>query len=208
MGSSRDSSPDWVRSFQAPQTITTLSSDSESPPDDSPVRDDVSCHIEKPAHKTSQFLEKDQNQGLILIDSGGESPISKAPKTMSKKSRAKMKSEKEQPVHDTAEFPGRDQKQDLILIDNGGESPVSKAPKTKSPKARAKLANHEATKKKKVDHKNKREGEVAEKEILEKHIENHVSSSRLSLVLSEKVHRSKVWSHADITRFPSHNESC
>ncbi|XP_043711232.1 DNA-binding protein BIN4 isoform X2 [Telopea speciosissima] len=189
MGSSRESSPDWVRSFQAPQTFTTLSSDSESPPDDdSPVRDDVSCHKEKPEHKT--FQEKDHNQDMILIDSGGESPVSKAPKTKSTKSRAKTK--KEQAVHDTTEFPEKDQKQDMILIDIGGESSVSKASKTKSPKARAEVENHEPPKKKKIGSKNQREGEVADKEIVEKHIETHVSTSRLPLVLSEKVHRSKV----------------
>ncbi|KAJ4974862.1 hypothetical protein NE237_008036 [Protea cynaroides] len=197
MGNSRESSPDWVRSFQAPQTFTTLSSDSESPPEDSPVRDDVSCQKEQPVHKTSQFLERDQDQDIIPIDSGGESPVSKAPKTMSKKSRATTKSEKKPPVHDSTEFPGRDQKQATFLIDIGGESPVSKAPKTNSRKAWAKVENQEPTKKKKVDNKNQREGnadeeEAADKEILEKDIEPHVSSSRLPLVLSEKVHRSKV----------------
>lgn len=40
MSSSRENSPDWLRSFQAPTHFTTLSSDSEPSGDKSPPRDD------------------------------------------------------------------------------------------------------------------------------------------------------------------------
>ncbi|XP_010244442.1 PREDICTED: DNA-binding protein BIN4 [Nelumbo nucifera] len=158
MSSSREGSPDWLRCFQAPQqSLVTLSSDSEPSLDGSRVREDDVDHKEQSIHKTPQLSEGDQNQDTILIDSGGESPMTKTPKVKSPKSQVKQK----------------------------------------YPKSQEKVENKKPTKKKKVENQNQIEGnegkgEAMEEEVLErKHVEPHVSTSRLPLLCSDKVQRSK-----------------
>ncbi|XP_021725734.1 DNA-binding protein BIN4-like isoform X2 [Chenopodium quinoa] len=84
MGDSREASPDWLRSFQAPtQSITTLSSDSEPSSDKSPARDDNDIK-----HRTSNLLEEDGEED--------EKNCKISPKTHTKKS-----SNKKSPVKKT-----------------------------------------------------------------------------------------------------------
>lgn len=53
MGSSREESPDWLHCFQAPtRSALTLSSDSDSPPEDSPLREDKDADF--PFNETSK----------------------------------------------------------------------------------------------------------------------------------------------------------
>ncbi|XP_059628878.1 DNA-binding protein BIN4 [Cornus florida] len=92
--------------------------------------------------------------------------------------------------------PEKEGDKNALFIDSGGESPFSEASKRKSPRKRLKTEDQTPTKKKILNPQTSRKGidgdiEVAEEEISEKHIEPHFSSSRLPLVLSEKVHRSK-----------------
>ncbi|KAF8389438.1 hypothetical protein HHK36_026133 [Tetracentron sinense] len=160
MSDSREGSPDWLRCFQAPtQPVVTLSSDSDSDssPNNSPIKEDVKddgvFHEEPSLPKTSQLVERKQDQVTVLIDSSGESPVSKAPKP--KPPRTRLKVDDHVPVKKK-----KIQKHPKIEVDSG-------------------------------DTGNEGAEEAPEEEILEKNIEPRVSSLRLPLVLSEKVHRSK-----------------
>ncbi|KAK3042027.1 hypothetical protein RJ639_001729 [Escallonia herrerae] len=128
-------------------SVWTLSSDSESRPDTSSLKEDKMYHREVSARKTAQNSEKEKDE-------------------------------------------------DVVLIDVGGDSSLNEASKSKSPKKRPKLEGQISTKKKKVDSHIKKENdghnEVAEEEISGKQIGPYVSSSSLPLLLSEKVHRSKI----------------
>ncbi|KAL7168721.1 hypothetical protein ACSBR2_039047 [Camellia fascicularis] len=102
MSSSREESPDWLRTFQAPtQSVLTLSSGSESSPNGSPLRED-GTNDKKPSSskETSQFPEKDEDQDTRLCGRGDESASKKTLKAKSPtKKRAKSRayiSEKEE----------------------------------------------------------------------------------------------------------------
>ncbi|CAK9324305.1 unnamed protein product [Citrullus colocynthis] len=62
MSSSREQSPDWMRSFQAP-TGVALSSNSESSKDGNSSMDDAIDQKDPSSHKTTQDLDGDQIQG-------------------------------------------------------------------------------------------------------------------------------------------------
>ncbi|XP_065859721.1 DNA-binding protein BIN4-like [Euphorbia lathyris] len=112
MSSSREDSPDWLRSFQAP--TVTLSSDSDSLPNDSPSRDDK---------RDSQSLEPDNNHDIDLGDGGAESPsnkISKARasgrgKTADEIAPKKMKTKKKDKIRGEMS----------MLLGNGSDGQVS-----------------------------------------------------------------------------------
>ncbi|XP_021762523.1 DNA-binding protein BIN4-like [Chenopodium quinoa] len=90
MGDSREASPDWLRSFQAPtQSITTLSSDSEPSSDKSPARDDNDTK-----HRTSDILEEDgeedeKNCNISLKTHTKKSSNKKSPDKKTTKKRLK-----------------------------------------------------------------------------------------------------------------------
>ncbi|PSS04523.1 DNA-binding protein [Actinidia chinensis var. chinensis] len=204
MGSSREESPDWLRCFQAPtQSVLTLSSGSESAsPNDSPLRDTE---------------PKEDGQDVPISDRGEESPLdkplkgkspSKLPKaknTPAKKRKTDIhrsagggKSVKQEKSAKRAETNAPDNSVWTLSSDSESPhySPIREASIGKSPKKRVKTEDPVLPKKKKansgIDKKgNDGDVEVAKEEIAEKHIEPHFSSSRLPLVLSEKVNRSK-----------------
>ncbi|KAB1205258.1 DNA-binding protein BIN4 [Morella rubra] len=96
----------------------------------------------------------------------------------------------------TSEFQGGAGGDNVVLIVSEGESPSKKASKEKSPRKRLKVEDCTPIKERKVNEDMERKGndgdvEVADEETSDKHIEPRVSSSRLPLVLPEKVHRSK-----------------
>ncbi|PPS11182.1 hypothetical protein GOBAR_AA09456 [Gossypium barbadense] len=85
---------------------------------------------------------------------------------------------------------------DPVLTGRANRSPLKKTSKGKSPKKGVKARVQTPKKEKNVKDdvkiiENDVNVETAEEEASEKHIEPHVSTSRLPLVLSEKVHRSK-----------------
>ncbi|KAK9292125.1 hypothetical protein L1049_020083 [Liquidambar formosana] len=95
MSSSREESPDWIRCFQGPtHSALTLSSDSESSPNDSTLRED-SINEEKPSlHETSQFPEKEKNQDIILSDRDAEYPSKKTSRAKSLRKQIPTKKKK------------------------------------------------------------------------------------------------------------------
>lgn len=131
MSDSREDSPDWLSSFQAPKgTFLTLSSDSDHSPTNSRIAEDDNKHGEPTVTK----VPLSKNQDTVLIESGEDSPISKPPKSKSLNTKAKTETRKRK---------GNGIKEDPMNVD-----------------------------------------------VLEKPAEPHVSS-RLPLLMSEKVQRSK-----------------
>ncbi|KMT16426.1 hypothetical protein BVRB_3g050530 isoform A [Beta vulgaris subsp. vulgaris] len=82
MGDSREASPDWLRTFQAPsQSITTLSSDGSEPSGDkSPAKDDsIDCQRDV-ENRTSNLLEVDGEEEEKICDIAKKSPSKKTAK--------------------------------------------------------------------------------------------------------------------------------
>ncbi|KAM1184031.1 hypothetical protein ACFX19_002313 [Malus domestica] len=149
MSSSREESPDWLRSFQVPETHSSveLSSDSEASLNGVPSGEDKTDSPELSPHKSSKLSDEDENSGKVLRESAAESPSDKKLKRNSPKQRKKVEDQK----------PLKKKKLEISKEGEGNSDDV----------------------------------EVAEEEASGKHIEPHVSTSRLPLVLSEKVQRSK-----------------
>ncbi|KAF5197558.1 Dna-binding protein bin4 [Thalictrum thalictroides] len=159
MSNSREGSPDWLHSYQAPiRSFLTLSSDSEPSATSSPIEEDEISYKE-PAIRIIKPSKSDQNQATVLIDSEEDSPVITPPKSKSLKSRVKTETLKRKRGDGVN---GEDVKEEIL------EKPVE--PK----KRKGSGVKQEAIK----------------EEILEKTSEPHVSS-RLPLMISEKVHRSK-----------------
>ncbi|CAK9172446.1 unnamed protein product [Ilex paraguariensis] len=238
MSSSRETSPDWLRCFQAPtQSALSLSLASQSPPEDNTVSEDEdSLSIKKLIQKeTSHSSEKNNSQDT------GESPVNN---TLKAKCRSKSKNKKadltpskkrkrdkegngvdgevakketsvkttkphetKHPVwtlsSDSESSPDtisvrehNSHHEELSAHEIGGQSSLKEASKVKSPKKQLKTEDHIPKKRQKLSSHMNKEGndgemELVEDEITEKHIGPSVSSSRLPLVLSEKVQRSK-----------------
>ncbi|KAI7989525.1 DNA-binding protein BIN4 [Camellia lanceoleosa] len=123
MSSSREESPDWLRTFQAPtQSILTLSSGSESSPNDSPLRED-GTNEKKPSSskETSQFAEKDEDQDTRPCGRGDESASKKTLKAKSptkKRPKVEHTSVKKKKT-DNRSKPGND-------IENGSDEKAAK----------------------------------------------------------------------------------
>ncbi|KAF6156841.1 hypothetical protein GIB67_002758 [Kingdonia uniflora] len=203
MSNSRESSPDWLRAFKAAstkQSVFTLSSDSDSSPSNSPVKEEE-VRQEEPAD-VKTYRSKKRN--LDVIDIGEASPVKKASNTKSPKTRVKTESydRKKDVVEDVEDYligktPKAKSSKPRVKVEsckheeddveNGGESLLSKAPKTKSSKSRANVENQEQ---KEDDIENGGKNEFVEDETLEKKAGNNVVS-RLPLVMSEKVPRLK-----------------
>ncbi|XP_023906828.2 DNA-binding protein BIN4 isoform X4 [Quercus suber] len=115
MSDSREQSPDWLRTFQAPtQSTLTFSSDSEPSPKGSPSSDyepspkgspsraDIVDLDEPTLHKSSKIPEKDMNQGIVLGESGVGSSSSKPSKAKSAKRRLKVEDQTPRQKKNTA----------------------------------------------------------------------------------------------------------
>ncbi|KAJ6387690.1 hypothetical protein OIU78_017400 [Salix suchowensis] len=218
--SSREDSPDWLRSFQTP--ALTLSSDSASSPKASPSSDDT-------VHSQSS---KEGNDLVGPITAVASSNKTSKPKGGAKKKKRKGDGDDGQDVEDgtfakhTKEShasnhsvwalssdsescpdnsPPRNSRKNKIeesgndeepvLLRSREVSPVKEASKSKSPKI-SKGEGH-SSKNGKIGNDNLQskgnhgDAEITEEDTSEKHINAHVSTSRLPLVLSEKVQRSK-----------------
>lgn len=248
MSDSREDSPDWLRSFQAPAgSAIALSSGSESPLSDSPQRNEedeiiLSKLFKKEAGQVPQIKDNDEEYQIsepVKVKSPNKNEKTKL--TPGKKRRRKDDTEiqgkaskrktYEKPVHpqeqkhsiltlssdsessqDTSpirtgnrqmsahdEGPCTDNKidRDDIVLDNDGKSPINDASKVKPPRKQLRKEDAKPLKKKTTNGyiagENCGDVDVVKEDISEKHPEPQmqVSSSRLPLVLSEKVQRSK-----------------
>ncbi|KAJ6359521.1 hypothetical protein OIU76_001117 [Salix suchowensis] len=220
--SSREDSPDWLRSFQTP--ALTLSSDSASSPKASPSSDDTvhsqsskegndlvgpitavaSSNTSKPKGGAKKKKRKGDgvdgqdvedgtfakhtkeshasNHSVWALSSDSESCPDNSPPRNSRKNKIEESGNDEEPV----------------LLRSREVSPVKEASKSKSPKIskgeghtpkNGKIENDNLQSKATGNH---GDAEITEEDTSEKHINAHVSTSRLPLVLSEKVQRSKV----------------
>lgn len=251
MSGSREESPDWLRGFQAPTLSTMISLDSDSSPNNSPLREVEIDQKRSLFHETSYFSEENKDKHTTLNDSKtADGPPKKRSKGKSPKKQITMedlvpKKKKKQDNHkknegnacdgnevEEAILQNQNQpdapnhtvwalssdseadpdispiKNDEIhleglsthgaskLLEKGKDEDVvstdsKKGSKRKSPKKQTKKDDNVPKQKKKLNSSTKTTGEVAE-EASEKQIELQVSSSSFPLVLSEKVHRSKV----------------
>ncbi|KAK8511980.1 hypothetical protein V6N12_074666 [Hibiscus sabdariffa] len=184
MKSSREDSPDWLRSFQAPTSNLVLSSDSDSLPnaDQTPSKKKKLRGSEEDGNVSMEEMsEKGLGShigGLLLI--GVDENSESSPKRKKKGSISQESGETS----------------DLVLTSRDEKSPRKKTSKGMSPKKRVKTGGQTPQKVKNVKDdakvtENDGNVETAEEEASEKHIEPHVSTSRLPLVMSEKVQRSK-----------------
>ncbi|KAG2701279.1 hypothetical protein I3760_06G037100 [Carya illinoinensis] len=91
MSSSREGSPDWLRSFQAPTHSTLmLSSDSESSLKCSPSREDRDDLEEPSPNKSTKIAEEHKNRATSLGQNGAGSLSNKPSKGKSPKRRLKV----------------------------------------------------------------------------------------------------------------------
>ncbi|KAL4324605.1 hypothetical protein GQ457_11G032190 [Hibiscus cannabinus] len=184
MKSSREDSPDWLRSFQAPTSNLVLSSDSDSLPnaDQTPSKkkklrgseEDGKVSMEEMSEKG--LGSHTANHSIWTLSSDSES----SPRRKEKRSMSQESGETS----------------DLFLTSRDEKSPRKKTSKGISPKKRVKTGGQTPQKVKNVKDdakvtENDDNVETAEEAASEKHIEPHVSTSRLPLVMSEKVQRSK-----------------
>ncbi|XP_009361236.2 DNA-binding protein BIN4 [Pyrus x bretschneideri] len=173
MSTSREESPDWLRSFQVPETHSPveLSSDSEASLNGVPSGED-----------------KSETHSPVELSSDSEASLNGVPSREDKTDSPELSPCKSSKL--------ADEDQNKVLGESVAESTSGKKLKRNSPKQRKKAEDQKSPKKKKLEISKEGEGnsddaEVAEEEPSGKHIEPHVSTSRLPLVLSEKVQRSK-----------------
>ncbi|XAR52133.1 hypothetical protein NMG60_11020047 [Bertholletia excelsa] len=217
MGSSREESPDWLRSFQAPnQSVLTLSSGSESPQNDSPSRVEE-MNENRPSDKDiSEFSEEGSSQDASVGISADRSSLKKTSKAKSpiKRTKAGSTPVKKKNTSKGNKDDGKaskleksemhtepsDSKNLVWTLSSDSESPANsdlvEASKKKSLKKGLKTEDQALAKARRVTsdiNKKETDGdmEVIEEEIAEKHLEPRVSSSQLPLMLSEKVSRTK-----------------
>ncbi|EOA22698.1 hypothetical protein CARUB_v10003404mg [Capsella rubella] len=241
--SSREGSPDWLRSYEAPTTtsLLSLSSLSKSSPDDSPYRESEAI--------SSLPVPGDCDDIVILEKESVESSSRKKSKTkvvtkqvsieqvFSRKKKAdvslnlegkqngnKVNGEKLSSMHKDAQGENDsvmlvssdsepsssgptkqevtvpiEKDVDLVHEAKEGEPVLKKAPKENSPKKKPKssrkapkIENSSQEVLKTEDKDTDTDAIIAEDVITDKNIKPSGSSSRLPLVLSEKVNRTKV----------------
>ncbi|XP_018457294.1 DNA-binding protein BIN4-like isoform X2 [Raphanus sativus] len=226
--SSREGSPDWLRSFQTPTTtsLLSLSSSSESAPDDSPykesetisslpltddseattaldsetklVTDQVSVHQvfsrKKKADATLKLEEKQKGIKVSVEGStkqGGDDSVWLVSSDSEPPSSDPIR---EQVIISTEE----DEKdEDLVILEQEEEPAVKKAPKKKSPKKKPNSGRQILKQEniaQEISEDKDTDSIVAEEVTTDKNTKpsSSGSSSRLPLVLSEKVNRTKV----------------
>lgn len=238
MADSREESPDWLRSFQAPAAIT-LSSGSESPVNNNHLSDDEdSINLSKLFQKDKTSLSEDKSSqdghgSQLPKTSEVNSPIKneKVDRTPTRKRKKENQSEKKGKGTDKAltkrralekPFTDKEPSHSVCTLSSDSESPHdgssmkveevldkellmhdAKATKKeendviskqKSPKK--KMKKEEQEKKIKLENQlnegiEKEDMEAMEENIPEKQSGTNLSSSRLPLVLPEKVQRTK-----------------
>ncbi|XP_016695800.1 DNA-binding protein BIN4 [Gossypium hirsutum] len=217
MNNSRENSPDWLRSFQAPTSTLTLSSDSNSSPNGSPRRvDKTDADEEDTLEKRNHDKVKQKPSGKKKNDAFKDSEGSEEDGKVATEEMSENHLGSHAANHliwtlssDSESFPGHSPQRkekvslsqesgeasDPVLTGRANRSPLKKTSKGKSPKKGVKARGQTPKKEKNV----KDDAKITENDVnvetaeeaFEKHIEPHVSTSRLPLVLSEKVHRSK-----------------
>ncbi|XP_007039251.2 PREDICTED: DNA-binding protein BIN4 [Theobroma cacao] len=224
MSSSRENSPDWLRSFQAPTSTLTLSSDSNSSPNCSPLREYKTDDEENFLHSSSTWEKGKRNNNKVHETPSKKKKIDVLKSSEGHRDDAKAAkgeiSNKHLGSHaanssiwtlssDSESSPGHSPKRkekislsqesgeanDPVLTGRGGESPRKKTSKGKSPKKGLKVGGQTPEMENNVNDDGKitenDDNIAAAEEASEKHIEPHVSTSRLPLVLSEKIQPSK-----------------
>ncbi|GMI95457.1 brassinosteroid-insensitive4, MIDGET [Hibiscus trionum] len=219
MNSSREDSPDWLRSFQAPSSNLTLSSDSDSLPNGSPLREDKTDDEGIVLHRSSTLEKNNINNDRVYNGTPSKkkkNDVFKKQEGSEKDGKVSMEemSKKDHGANhsgltlssDSESSPKRKERGSLSQESGETSDPVltgriEKPPRKKtckgiSPKKGVKTGVQTPKKEKNVkdDEKvteNDGNVETAEDAASEKHIEPHVSTSRLPLVMSEKVQRSK-----------------
>ncbi|KAI8565178.1 hypothetical protein RHMOL_Rhmol03G0240700 [Rhododendron molle] len=223
MSDSREESPDWLRAFEAPtRSVLTLSSGSEASPHGSPLTDDRTNDKEPSPGETSQFPEKDEDDdkpiSILTKQSSSKKPLKT--KSPNKRPTGEQTPAKKRKMENGSAGGGESAKlqkpethaepnapiSSVWTLSSDSESPsnspIREAPKGKSPKKGIKAEDPVATKKKSpntivIKKGNDGDADAAEEEIAEKNIEPRFSSSRLPLVLSEKVSRTKALVECD-----------
>ncbi|KAG5394363.1 hypothetical protein IGI04_024326 [Brassica rapa subsp. trilocularis] len=236
--SSREGSPDWLRSFQAPTTsLLSLSSPDDSPPRESetisslPVPDDGDAVTIVDKESSESLSKNDSKTKLVTKQVSIEQVFSRRKKKNAdatvnleeKENGSKVDGEEGSSKHkdvkegddyvwlvsSDSEPPSSEpmsqqvtmateKDEDFAIQDKDGEPAVKKAPKKKSPKKKAN-SGHQSPKKEnseqeilKTEDKDT-DDTVAEEVTKDKNVKpSSGSSSRLPLVLSEKVNRTKV----------------
>ncbi|KAI3963706.1 hypothetical protein MKW98_021946 [Papaver atlanticum] len=158
-------SPDWLRTFEAPkQPLIALSSDEDDEDDFRPISETLGL--------SSKSRKEDNNQDALLIDVAEEPSVSKAPKSKSKTTKARAEVE-------TQVLEEGEKNQGADVDKNVEDSKVKKSPKKK---LKVETQSH----KEETDI----EEEAVKEEVTEKSAIPH-GSSRLPLMMAEKVQRSK-----------------
>uniref|UniRef100_M4F612 Uncharacterized protein n=1 Tax=Brassica campestris TaxID=3711 RepID=M4F612_BRACM len=214
MSSSREGSPDWLRSFQPPITtsLLSLSSSSESAPEDSPFRDsetisslplpdDTEATTILDSLVTKQLFSRknatlnlEENQKVNKAD-GEENSTKHKNDQGGDDSVWLVSSDSEPPSTDPIKqqvIISTEEDEDLVILDKEVEPAVKKAPKKKSPKKKA-SSSRQIPKEENSAQEMNEDSIVAEEVTTDKNTKpSSGSSSKLPLVLSEKVNRSKV----------------
>ncbi|KAF3563409.1 hypothetical protein DY000_02011350 [Brassica cretica] len=222
--SSREGSPDWLRSFQPPTTtsLLSLSSSSESAPEDSPFRE---------SETVSSLPSPDDTEATTIVDSKTKL-VTKQVFSRKKKADATLNLEEKQDgnkadgeenstklkndlggddsvwlVSSDSEPPSSDpisqkviilteEDEDLVILDKEVEPAVKKAPKKKSPKKKPNSGRQipkEENSAQEISEDKDTDSIVADEVTTDKNTKpSSGSSSKLPLVLSEKVNRTKV----------------
>ncbi|KAF3591574.1 hypothetical protein DY000_02026104 [Brassica cretica] len=236
--SSREGSPDWLRSFQAPTTsLLSLSSPDDSPPRESetisslPVPDDSDAVTIVEKESSESLSRKDSKAKLVTKQVSIEQVFSRRKKKNAdatvnledKENGSKVDGEEGSSKHKDAkegddyvwlvssdsEPPSSEpmsqqvtmateKDEDFVIEAKEGEPAVKKAPKKKSPKKKANSGGQSPKKEASEQEILKTEDKdtdatVAEEVTKDKNVKpSSGSNSRLPLVLSEKVNRTKV----------------
>ncbi|KAJ8536982.1 hypothetical protein K7X08_035383 [Anisodus acutangulus] len=236
MSESREESPDWLRTFQAPAAIT-LSSGSETPFDKDHLSDDEdSINLSKLFQKDKTSLSEaktrqDGDESQLAKMSEVNSPVKKekVDRTPTRKRKKENQSEKEGKSTDKVltkrralekSFTDKEPSPPVCTLSSDSESPHdgssikveevldkellrhdAKATKKeennvpskqKSPKKKMKKEEQEKKIKQESQlNEEKEDTDAVEENILEKQSGPNLSSSRLPLVLPEKVQRTK-----------------
>ncbi|KAK7353478.1 hypothetical protein VNO80_18925 [Phaseolus coccineus] len=239
MSSSRESSPDWLRSFQVPShSPLILSSDSGSLRDGGSRNEDKTDN-EGSSPKSSQSLKITGSKRKTPVSPEVESQTPSKRKRLDKKNAKEGNKEEKKSVNESSinkhiehkesihsawtlssdsesfhdhspkredhtdqvetsqhQLSGEEDSADGLVFGNEGNCPSKKGSKEKSSQKQIDIDSHTPVKGKKI--KGSAEGKnsggdvnVEEEETFEKLAESDVSSTRLPLMLSEKVHRTK-----------------
>lgn len=174
MSGSREESPDWLRSFQAPtHSVLTLSSDSDSDSSHNGNGDGGKNIAELTFEKHMEpFAPK---SSILALSSDSESY----------QNSSLLREEK------AFQFQEKEMDEDAALTGREEKTSVKKVSKEKSPKKGLKSPKKEKDVVNNVKRKGNNDHEDAEEDIAEKRSMLNVSTSTLPLVMSEKLQRTK-----------------